>query len=161
MKKALKTIVFIIFALGIGYLGYGVFEYHNWLETKQAIASGGFPNLYAGRFGAIIPSCVISSGSCTCPLCNDCGCVTYNQATIAEGQTVNKGAINLCVSDTVQVKGTPVITASGKQFIAGSLAGKCLTGNSVLATPGMAANNIEKIISGFDFIIAGMAKVIK
>lgn len=140
----------------------GGFDYYKWVQTKKAVAAGGFTNLYAGTLGTITPGCVITSGSCTCSLCNDCGCTTYSQALITMGQEVNMGALNICVSETVQVKGTPLIMASGKQFIAGSLTGKCLTANSVLATPSLAASNFEKILSFVDkYIIAGFKDKIK
>ncbi|MDO8593255.1 MAG: hypothetical protein Q7R92_05890 [bacterium] len=141
------------------YIGIGGLDYYKWVKTKNAIAGGGYTNLYAGTFGAVTPGCTYTQKGCTCDLCNDCGCNTYSQAMIIMGQEVNMGAINLCVNDSVQVKGAPLIASAGKQFMAGSLTGKCLTANAVLATPSMAASNFEKILALIDnYIIAGFKR---
>ncbi len=155
--KKIFLVVLIFGTLGIfAYIGKVAYEYKEWLNIQKAVAGGGYTNLYAGTFGAITPSCTYTNTGCTCQLCNDCGCNTYSQAIITMGQPVNKGALNLCVNESVQVKGTPLIASAGKQFIAGSLTGKCLMASAVLATPSMAASNFEKVLSFFNnFIIAG------
>jgi hypothetical protein len=161
-KRSVLKIIFLVLFLGLlFYVGIGGFDYYNWVQTKKAVAASGM-QLYAGTLGTITPSCTYSSSGCTCSLCNDCGCNTYSQTLITMGQEVNKGALNLCVSETVQVKGTPLMMASGKQFIAGSLTGKCLTANAILATPSLAASNFEKVLSFVDkYIIAGFKDKIK
>lgn len=164
MKKKfiLKIILLILFLGLLSYIGVGGFDYYQWAKTKDAIATGGYTNLYAGIFGPVTTGCTYTQSACTCSLCNDCGCNTYSQAMIAMGQEVNMGALNLCVSETVQVKGTPLAASAGKQFIAGSLTGKCLTANAVLATPSLAASNFEKILVFVDkYIIAGFKDKIK
>ncbi len=156
-KKTIIITAFILLLLGlISYGGKGAWDYYDWMKTKEAVAGGGFTNLYAGTLGAITMGCTYTQSGCTCSFCNDCGCNTYDQAIIVNGQEVNKGATNLCVSNTLQVKGTPLINASGKQFITGSMTGKCLTANAVMATPSMAATNFERFVKKTnEFYIAG------
>lgn len=158
-KKNIFVIILIVFLLGfLGYFSKGAYDYRDWLKTKQAIADGGFTNLYAGTFGEVTSGCTYSTSGCSCSYCSTC-CNTYDQAIISIGQTVNKGAQYLCVANSLQVKGTPLASSKGKQFMAGSLSGQCLTANAVLATPSMAANNFEKLISFIpDFIIAGFTR---
>lgn len=157
IKKKIILGILILCVLGVfAYAGKGAYEYNKWLNVKKAIATGGYTNLYAGTFGVITPACTYTQSGCTCSLCNDCGCNTYTQAMITMGQEVNKGAINLCVNESVQVKGTPIAASSGKQFMSGSLTGKCLMASAVLATPSMAASNFEKFLVFVDkYIIAG------
>lgn len=152
--------VLVLCALAIfTYAGKGAYEYKEWLNIKKAVAGGGYTNLYAGTLGAVTPICTYTQSGCTCSLCNDCGCNTFSQAIITMGQAVNQGALNLCVHESVQVKGTPLIMSAGKQFMAGSMTGKCLMGTAVMATPSMAASNFEKVLSFIDnFIIAASGK---
>ncbi len=162
-KKKIFIIVLSVFLLVIcSYFTKGAYDYYGWLKTKEVIAGGGFTNLYAGTLGVITLGCTPSSSGCTCSFCNTCGCGGYNQALITMGQEVNKGAQYLCVNAAVQVKGTPIVSASGKQFMAGSLAGQCLTGNAVMATPSLAATNFERLIGLINnYIIAGFKDKIK
>lgn len=161
MKKIIWSIV-IISVLGLaGYLTKGAADYFGWLKSKEAIADGGFTNLYAGTFGSITPGCTYTTAGCTCTFCNTCGCNTYDQALISVGQEVNKGAMYLCVSNALQVKGSPLIASANKQFMAGSITGQCLTPNAVLATPSLAANHFERLAKFIDnFIIAGKKIII-
>ena len=155
LKKKIIFFILILLLLPLVYFGYGAFEYNKWIDTKEAIATGGFTSLFAGTLGAVMAGCTYSESGCTCSLCNDCGCNTFTQATIANGQTVNKD-INVCVSNSLQVKGMPVESSAGKQFIAGSFTGNCLTANAVMATPSMTASNFEKVKDAFNkYIIAG------
>jgi len=155
-KVSLFILLAFILLAPLGYLGKGALEYSDWIKTKQAISAGGFTNLYAGTLGTVTPGCTYTTKGCTCDFCNTCGCNTYDQALITQGQQVNKGAQYLCVSNKLKVKGTPLLTSSGKQFMVGSLTGQCLTGNAVMATPSMAATNFEKLANLIDtYIIAG------
>jgi len=160
-KFILKIVLVVIFLMPLIYIGIGGFGYYKWVKTKNVIAASGM-QLYAGTLGAVTPGCTYTQSGCTCTFCNTCGCNTYDQAIISIGQEVNKGAQYLCVSSMLPVKGSPLISSTGKQFIAGSLTGQCLTGNAVLATPSMAASNFEKIFAFIDnYIIAGFRDKIK
>lgn len=165
-RISLKKVFFgilILCVLGVfAYAGKGAYEYKEWLNIKKAVAGGGYTNLYAGTLGAVTTGCTYTQSGCTCSLCNDCGCNTYSQATITMGQAVNQGALNLCVNESVQIKGAPLVMSAGKQFMAGSMTGKCLMGTAVMATPSIAASNFEKVLSSIErFIIAASGRIKK
>jgi hypothetical protein len=151
-KKLIFGLLFVVSIVPAVFIGV---DYYQWLGVKKAVALGGYTNNFGGTFGAIQPGCVYTQGGCSCALCNDCGCVGYNQATIGVTQSVNMGMPNLCVHSSLVVKGTPIQAASGLGFIGGSFTGKCMAGTATLGTASYAVNNIEKMKKFIgDFYIA-------
>jgi hypothetical protein len=153
IKKIVKILLILILIGGVGYIGYGVLEYNKWLETKTAVAIGGYPWQCGGTISVVQAGCTRSCmGKCCCALC-DALCDGSTQV-IFSGQPIC-GLSYMCIAAQQQVKGTPIQAAAGKQFITGNTSSNLLMGNGVIATPSMAAGQMEKLFQGFDYIIAG------
>lgn len=151
-KKILFMIGGVIMICAVAYLSYGTIEYGKWLQTKQAIAEGGFawtcgvPEIVSRQ-----PGCTQScSGKCCCAACDPlCDGSTY---VIFKPQPVCK--INFaCISPTVPVKGGSIMTT--KQAILAGTSNMLSGPTSVVATQSLAANRVEKLAIWVDkYIIA-------
>ena len=153
-KRFFLSTLVIFLVVFFSYASIGIYDYSVWIGAKKAIAVGGYP-WQCGAFavGTVTPGCVITSGSCTCSMCN--ALCNGSTQVIFSGQAIC-GTTFACLGPEVVATGLPI--ASSKQAI---LAGtsNLLTGNAVVATQSVAANRVEKLINiakkSKDFIVAG------
>ena len=162
LNKYIKISIVIIILGILAYAGLGIYDYVKWVKIKKAVAAGGFTyQCGASKIIKVQPNCNYTpAGACTCALCTAL-CTNSTEVDIMPQEVCSIGSMNpavVCVSPDViaansLTMGTPLEASAGKQAIFAGIS-NMMSGNGVIATPSMAASNIERIVNWFGFLIA-------
>ena len=153
-KKIIFTILSVVIASFIIYIGIGIFDYLEFKEVKAA--ASGFP-LECGIMSTtlVMPGCNRGAlGKCTCAMCEASPCAGHTEIQFQAQATSKCNATFFCV-DPSFANYTGKIPSVGDQAIVGATS-YIIMGNAVYGTPSVAAKGIDKIVNWFDYIIAGI-----
>jgi len=163
LKKYTKILIAVIILAAVVYAGLGIYDYAKWAKAKKAVAAGGFTyQCGANKVVFVTPNCKQIPGPPFCS-CAECAlvCEGATQLIIEPQAVCSQGALNpavVCISEDVKQANsktmpTPLEALAGKQAIFAGFS-NMMAGNGVIATPSLAASNIEKVISWFDYAMA-------
>ncbi|MDP2709327.1 MAG: hypothetical protein Q8O93_04800 [bacterium] len=161
-NKYLKISIAVVMLVAAAYAGWGVYDYTKWVETKKAVAAGGYPyQCGASKIINVTPLCKYTQpGVCSCLPCA-LACDNSYQVDIIPQPVCGVGALVpsvVCINPAValanaKTMGTPLEFSIGKQAIFAGIT-NMMQFNGVIATPTLAAGRVEKIVDWFNYAVA-------
>lgn len=155
-KKIIFTILSVVIASFIIYIGIGIFDYLEF--RKVAISAGGMPWQDGGMVTYYNSMCVIEDPVFEPTICHTClMCSSAIGSLCASSEEIQftgqLGGTKVCPSKGFVYKGGGTMPTMGQNMIVGG-ASDILP--YVIGVPGVSAMRIKKAVDWFDFIIAGI-----